>query len=214
MQDLIRFADLAPNLVAYLKAPNKFDFPNVDTPDPKLIFSHKTVREKAADLAKLASKTPLEVWIKDTSQHDIEGVDTPQSKNKEPIQTKILRKFRIVKKTPEKPKESEKPKETSLKPKELDVNNPLSDKTHMPSHAEIVNKAQELYMKDHRDETTLPNEADLKSEEADYLRNAQIELMTSESGHAEKVVMGYVENLRNELNKIGFDVVPLSGFEI
>ena len=165
-QDLMKIADIAPSIEAYLKAPNRFDFPNVDMPDPKLIFSHKTHREQAADLSKLATKAPVEVWIKDTSKHDLEGVDTPNSKNKANILKK--RRFKIVKK--EKVKEElEKAKaETKEKAKALekaeptDLNSPLTD-SHMPSHKEILEHAQQLYMKDngiHQDflGTNLPEE--------------------------------------------------------
>ena len=231
--DLLKVADLAPNISMYLKSPERFDWCGVDMADARLIFSRKSIREKASDLARLAKIKPLELWVKNTGEADIKNIDTPNAKTKG-MQTKILRKFRIVRKQPEKekPKETEKPKEAekpktpekveqkqtekSILPKELDVNNPLSDGSKMPSHKEIVELAQQLYMKDHArfGETTLPTEADLKSEEADYLRKAQVALMTSESGKAEKKVMAYVDDLRNQLNALGFDVVPIAGFEL
>ena len=56
-QDLVRIAEVAPNIEAYLKAPNQFDWKGVDCPDPHLIFEHKSPREKAADLSKLAGES-------------------------------------------------------------------------------------------------------------------------------------------------------------
>ena len=229
-QDLIRIADIAPNIEAYLKAPNRFDWSNVDGPDPKLIFSHKSKREQSADLAKLATKAPIEVWIKDTSQHDIQGVDTPlKAKNKETLKGKIIKKFKVVKKdqveqdakeakkeaekkAAEKPKEAEK---AELKTKE-EANSPLIEGQNMPTHDEIIAKAKELYMHDNARfpelGTNLPEESELREE--GYIKRAQTELLTKEDTKATRVVMDYIGNLKNELEQIGFTIVPIEGFSL
>ena len=219
-QDLVRIAEIAPNIEAYLKSPNEYDWKGVDCADPHLIFEHKSTREKAADLSKMAEKAPIEVWIKDTAQSDIEGVDTPNSKNKANILKK--RRFKIVRKEKVK-EETEKAKvETKEKAKELeraeptDLNSPLTD-SRMPSHKEILEHAQQLYMKDngiHQDflGTNLPEETELREE--GYLKRAQLDLMTKEDTQATRQVMDYVGNIRAELQKIGFDVVPLEGFDV
>ena len=227
VQDLIRMAPIAPNLEAYLKYSNKFDFPNVDTPDPKLIFSHKTRREQAADIAKLATRAPVEVWIKDTSQHDIENVDTPKSKRKETVKEKIIRKFRVekkdkaekdAKKAKEEPKEKQldKPAEkTELKAEEKDATSPLTEEHKMPSKAEILEKAQQLYMADNgrfQDLVGTPEESELREE--GYLKRAQFELLTSTDTKASRQVMDYVGTLKNELEQIGFTIVPIEGFTL
>jgi len=224
-QDLVRMADIAPSLEAYLKAPNKYDFPNVDMPDPKLIFSHKTAREQAADLAKCATKAPVEVWIKDTAKHDLEGVDTPNNKDKAKISEKT-RKFKVVKKEQKKAeveKELKKAEEkTKAEVKELakaEANNPIIESNHkLPSEAEILAEAQRLYQQENfkpiHEETmpeTMPTKGELSEE--GYLQTAKLNLMTKGDTKNERQVFDYVENIRNELQKIGFDVVPISGFD-
>jgi hypothetical protein len=210
--DLLKVADLAPNIGMYLKHPDRFDWSNVDTADARLIFSRKSVREKAADLSKMASRVPLEVWVRDTSQHDLQNIDTPNAKTKG-IQTKILRKFRIVKKD----KKTEKPKdEVTTKPKE-EEHSPLVEGQHMPSEAEILAKAKELWLHDNaRFEdlggTQIPERNELREE--GYLKKAQLALMTSEDTQNERKVLDYVGGLKDELEKIGFTVIPIAGFEI
>ena len=225
MADLIRMADIAPSIEAYIKAPNRFDWANVDGPDPKLIFSHKTKREQSADLAKLATKAPIEVWIKDTSQHDIENVDTPtKAKNKETLKGKIIRKFKVVKKDKAEQEAKEAKKEATEKPKESESielqskeeNSPLIEGHKMPSKAEILEKAKELYMHDNARfpelGTNLPEESELREE--GYIRRAQTELLTSPDTKATRQVMDYVGSLKNELEQIGFTIVPIEGFSL
>ena len=60
--------------------------------------------------------------------------------------------------------------------------------------------------------TNLPEETELREE--GYLKRSQIDLMTKEDGKAATAVMDYVGNIRNELQKIGFDVVPIEGFDV
>jgi hypothetical protein len=218
--DLVKMAEIAPDITAYIKAPNRFDYPGIDTVDPALVFEHKSNRAKAQDLAMLATRTKdVEVWFKHTGEFDLRGIDTPV-KGKKAVKVSVkTKRFKVVKKS-EAAKETEKEiekvesKVAELKKTEPS-DSPLVGGQRLPSHAEIVAKAQELYMKENArfGEETLPTEADLRSEESDYLRRAQLLLMTSEDTLAERKVMDYVEGLRAELQKIGFDVVPLAGFD-
>ncbi len=221
IQDLIKLAPFAPSLEVYLKYPEKYDFPNVDTPDPHLIMSHKTPRERAADLAKCASKAPVEVWVKDTSEHDLEGVDTPNSKNKANILAKI-KQFKIVKKDEKKvevekalAKVEEKVKVELAKAETAPE--PTENKRQLPSVDEIYAEAVKMWQLENNKPGDLmegvanPTRGELREE--GLLNAAKLRLMTSQDGVAERKTFDYVENLRQELNKIGFDVIPISGFD-
>ena len=228
-QDLIRMASIAPNIEVYLKTPERFDFPGIDTPDPKLIFSKKSPRERAADLARLASKAPLELWIKDTSQHDIQGVDTPiKGKKKQELTPK---KFKVVKKEDadkrkkdeakvheelEKVAKTEKVKKElelqaeKIKKEDDDADSPIIGHK-LPSHEEILAKATELFMKAQSKVEglgeTLPELSELQ--EAGYLRDAQLELMRDPGTGASEQVLQYIDSLKAELEPMGFSIVPL-----
>ena len=256
-QDLLKIADLAPDIQAYLHSPNRLDWANVDQVDARLIFSHKTQRQKAADLSKLAEKAPVEAWIKNTAQSDIQNVDTPPLKGKkESVKAKVIRKFKIVKKSEaEKLKakaedanakdrenykrdldsqfregklskeayekarlNAEAPKEKELA--KAEVNDPIIESSHkLPSAKEILERAQELYQKENFKAAygesmpeILPTKLELAEE--GYLQKAKLSLMTSEDTVASRKVFDYVEGLKAELQKIGFDVVPLEGFDV
>ena len=269
----MRFAKIADNIEAYIKTPNEFDWKGIDTPNPSLIFSHKSTREKAADLSKLAKKTNnVELWIKDTSRSDISGVDTPgKAKSKETLKAKVIRKFKIVKKSEaeklkakaedanakdrenykrdldrlfkegkiskeaydrarlnaEKTEELVKAKEVETvkelaKAESPDVvifSSPLTEGQHMPSEEEIYAEAVRMWQKENasaRHEGFLPSTAPTRGElqEEGFLKQAQLSLMTSENTVASRKVMDYIGSLRGELEKIGFDIVPIAGFEL
>jgi hypothetical protein len=204
-QDLIRLAKIAPNISVYLKQPNRFDFPEIDTPDAKLIFKHKSRREQAADLAKLAKLAPIEVWIEKTNRYDIENVDTPprgkavpptEQKSAEP---KTVKRFQVIKK-----KVAEKLK---LKPAREDAEKPTRK---MPSKAEIQQRAKELYMEEQA-KSGLPSITPETSElrENGLLLKAQHELMRGEDSKVESQVLEYVDQLKQELEPMGFSIVPI-----
>jgi hypothetical protein len=46
------------------------------------------------------------------------------------------------------------------------------------------------------------------------LQKAKLDLMTKSDTKASRQVGDYVENLRAELNKIGFEVIPMEGFSV
>lgn len=100
-----------------------------------------------------------------------------------------------------------------------DANSPFLDNSRMPSHEEILAKAQQLYMKDNGKQgyqdlvgTNLPEFSELQEE--GYVRRAQLALMTSEDTVASRKTMDYVGGLRTELEKIGFMVIPMEGFSV
>jgi hypothetical protein len=209
----------------YLAHPNKFDFPNVDMADPRRIFEHKTPREKAADLAKLAKKQPLEVWVRDTSEADLQGVDTPKNKVKAP--TSKRKRFKIIKKS-ERKKQVEKALETVEKKVEVELKELAKVepqkaeeiKRHMPTQDEIYAEAVQMWQSennkpvhgDFMENVANPTRGELQEE--GLLNQAKLKLMTSEDTQASRVTMDYVEGLRAELNKIGFEVIPMEGFSV
>jgi AAA15 family ATPase/GTPase len=200
--DLAKQAQIAPNLEVWLRSPASSDFPGVDV---KLSTNPVERKKQAEDLAKIATEKKLEVEVR-------------EPKNEKPI-----RRFRILKKEEAEKLKEQKQKskaETIEKPqKELkqkeDDNSPLIEGHKMPSKAEILEKAQQLYMADNgrfQDlvGTNLPEESELREE--GYLKRAQIELMTSTDTKATRQVMDYVGTLKNDLEQIGFTIVPIEGF--
>jgi phage gp29-like protein len=194
-------APLAPSLDVYLKAPNKYDFPNVDQPDPQLIFSHKTHRQQAADLAKLATKAPVEVWVRNTARHDIENVDTPIHRKKRAVLPAKTHKFRVKRKEVEKGElaEAEKPKEKKPRGRKL------------PTKEEILEKATEIAMINQVKqgiEPITPETSELL--ESGVFEEARRELMTGEDTVVNTQILEYVDLLKTELEPMGFSIVPLS----
>ena len=182
-QDLHKYADIAPNIVAYLRSPSELDWQGVDTP---------------SKLAELTKKGKVEMTIKDGSKKD-----KPKT-----------HRFKVVKKTDVK----KEPEKQELK---AEANNPIKEESahKLPSAKEILEKAQQLYMKDNGRMdyqegvgTNLPERNELAEE--GYLQKAKLALMTSEDTVASRQVGDYVENLRTELNKLGFEVIPMEGFSV
>jgi hypothetical protein len=60
--------------------------------------------------------------------------------------------------------------------------------------------------------TNLPERNELQEE--GYLNRAKLSLMTSQDTQASRQVLDYVGKMREELSKLGFDVVPISGFDV
>jgi hypothetical protein len=193
-------APLAPSLDVYLKSPDRYDFPNVDTPDPKLIFSHKTHRQQAADLAKLATKAPVEVWIRNTAEHDVQNVDTPIHRKRAVLPAKT-HKFKVKRKAEkEELAEAEKPKEKKSKHRGR----------KLPTKEEILEKAKEISMIDQVKqgiEPITPEESELK--ETGLFEQARDELMRGEDTIISEDVLRYVDELKAELAPMGFTVTPL-----
>jgi hypothetical protein len=194
-QDLLRLAPIAPNIEVYMAAPNRYDWPGVDVPDPALIFSHKTRREQASDLAKLAGKAPLEIWIEHTNRYDFDNIDTPRGGKAVPLVeqktavTKTVRRFHILKKKIAEPAREEPTRK-------------------MPSKAEIEQHAREIFMEEQA-KTGLPSITPEVSElrEAGLIQKAQAELMRSETTVADSQVEQYIHDLGAELEPLGYAIV-------
>lgn len=184
-QDLHKYADIAPNISVYLKAPGEYDWQGIDTPD------------KLAFLAK--EKGSVEITVKDAS-----AKDKPKT-----------HRYKIKPKTEAKKEEAEKPKELKA-----ESNNPIIGSSHkLPTEKEILAKAQELYQKENfksiNEESmpeTLPTKGELSEE--GYLQKAKLALMTSQDTVASRKTMDYIDNLRGELEKIGFTIEPIAGFDV
>lgn len=183
--DLIRLAPLAPNIEAYLKAPNRYDWPGVDCIEGSF-------PEQAQGIAKLSSE-----------EKDVELVV-----NSKVAQTK---KFKVV--------EKDKAKEETIKElKRIDEQADKTVKTNLPSSEEIYQEAVRLWHKENTkpvhegflENVASPTRQELKEE--GYLNQAKLNLMTSDDTVASRQTLDYVDNIRVELEKIGFTVIPIEGF--
>jgi hypothetical protein len=185
-QDLVRLAKISPNISVYVKSPNRFDIPGVDTVQPALLFSRRSKRSRVADLAKLARRAPLQLWIGNINRYDLEGVDTPPK-------DKHVRRFKILSR---KDAKKEKPIETRVRT--------------LPTKEEILERAKEKFM-DEQSRRGLPaitpEESELK--ESGLFEVARSELMRSDKTKADSQILQYIGELRNELEQFGFTVVPL-----
>jgi hypothetical protein len=192
-QDLLKMAEIAPSVEAWLKCPNRLDLPGLDTPDAALVFSHRSKRSQAQDLARAARrKVPVEIWIGDPSKVDLQGVDTPGSKKPKP------RRFKVVEKEEGKKLELKRATEEKKEGRKL------------PTKAEILERAQELH-KVELVKQGLPvisaEEKELK--ESGTFEEARADLMRGEKSKADPQIEAYVHDLNGELEPLGFQVVPI-----
>jgi hypothetical protein len=168
-----------------------------------LIFSHRSPRQQAADLARIATKAPVEVWIKDVSEHDIENIDTPLSSKPLP---KKSRKYRVVRK--EKADELENVETEKLERKAK------AKGRRLPTKAEILEKATQMVMEDQVKqglEPVTPEETELN--ESGVFEEARRNLMTGEDTFANSQFLQYVDALKQELEPMGFTVISLAESE-
>jgi hypothetical protein len=194
--DLLKMADIAPSVSAWLKCPNRLDLPGLDTPDAELVFSHRSKRSQAQDLARAAKrKVSVEVWIGDPSKVDLKGIDTPSSKKPKP------RRFKVV----------EKGKADAVELKRSESKKAEEKKHTLPTKTQILEKAQAI----HKEELVkggLPvvsaEESELK-ETGDFER-ARNELMRGEQSKADSQVLQYIDDLRKELEPLGFSIIEAS----
>jgi hypothetical protein len=185
-QDLHKFADIAPNITVYLKAPCEWDWPGVDTP---------------SKLAELTRKGNVELVVKDSSKKD--KLKTHRYKIKKKDANKELKK-----------------KQELAKADVVMFNVPLAEKGHkLPTEKEILAEAQRLYQKEnfkaiHNE--SMPEQMPTKGElqEEGLLNAAKLNLMTSQDTQASRSVLDYVDGLRQQLEKIGFTVEPIAGFDV
>jgi hypothetical protein len=189
-------------------------------------FEGRSKLSQKLDLHRFAKvTTDIIAYLHSPTELDWQGVDDPASlakfaekKGSAHIVVKEEKgnkthHFKVKKKTEDK-KETEK---VGLAKSEN--TNPILEKpTHkLPSEKEILEHAQQLYMKDNgrRDYqegvgTNLPERTELKEE--GYLQKAKLDLMTSEDTQASRATFDYIDNLRGQLEKIGFTIEPIQGF--
>lgn len=180
-QDLHKFAEIAPNITVYLKAPCEWDWPGVDNP---------------ASLAKLAKeKGSVGMVVKDGK-------------------AKKTHNFKVVKK-------SEVKKEPEKQELKAESNNPIKEESShkLPTEKEIYDRAVEMYQSENfkpRHEDSAPEVNPTKGELAEegYLQKAKLDLMTKTDTKASRDVMDYVDGIRQQLEKIGFTVEPIAGFDV
>lgn len=206
--DLVKMAEIAPNITAYIRSPNRYDWRGVDTVDPSLVFEHKSVKAKVADLSKLAKRTKdVEVWFKHTAEYDMQGIDTPPNNKKRARVPEKTTRFKVVTK-----KEAKQEAEKVLKVAGQEQTKTEKAKGRkLPSREEILQRAKEMFM-DYQARLQLPTTTPELEElqELGLIQRAQSELMRSESTIADEHILKYVDELRVELEPMGFAIVPLS----
>ncbi|MCL5949756.1 MAG: hypothetical protein M1490_04695 [Candidatus Bathyarchaeota archaeon] len=198
IQDLTRIAQVAPNIDAYIQDPNKFDIPYVDMP--------KSQQETIEQLCRLASKEPCDVTIKDK--------EAKKSKR-----VRIVKKETVKSEIEKAVKEAEDKMIAELMTSE---NSPILEdkpKRRLPTQEEILAEAQQIWLKDNNaavhegffEGVSAPEKGELAEE--GYLQKAKLKLMTTQDTFAERQTSDYLDSMRQQLNKLGFDIVPISGFE-
>lgn len=181
--DMIRLAPFAPNIEVYLKSPNRFDWPGID--------HAKNLTEQAKEISD----------IKATNGDVSLVVKNPEA----------TKQFKVVEK--DKAKD-----ETEKELKRAEEQADKTTKNNLPTTEEIYAEAVRLWRKENTKpvhEGFLENVADPTREELKeegYLNQAKLNLMTSDDTVASRQTLDYVDNVRVELEKIGFTVIPIEGF--
>jgi hypothetical protein len=190
--NLMRFAEISPSVIVYLQC-----WKGLSNADMIKVMESKGDKEKAENLAAIANqKGSATMLIQDNSKKGLVS----------------RHHFKVIKK-------SEAKKEPEKQELKAEANNPIKEESHLPSEKEIYDKAVEMYQKEnfkpvHGDSglETAPIKSELAEE--GYLQKAKLALMTSEDTQASRQVFDYVGKMREELSKLGFDVVPISGFDV
>lgn len=195
--DLAKQAPVTSDLEIWLRSPATLDFPRVDV---KLSANPVERRKQAEDLVQVAAGKKLEVEVR------------------EPKRKKPIKRFRILKKEdaeklkkePEQSKtETPEVKESTSKTEE---NREETPKRRMPSKAEILQRAKEMFM-EQQARTGLPAIAPEESElkETGLFDLARADLMRGEDTKADPQILQYISNLAAELEGMGFSIVPIGG---
>lgn len=183
--DMIRLAPFAPNIEVYLKSPNRFDWPGID--------HAKNLTEQAKEISDIKATT-----------------DDVSLVVKNPETTK---QFKVIEK--DKAKD-----ETEKELKRAEEQADKTTKNNLPTTEEIYAEAVRLWRKENTKpvhEGFLENVADptrQELKEEGYLNQAKLNLMTSDDTVAARQTLDYVDNIRVELEKIGFTVIPIEGFSV
>lgn len=175
-------------------------------------MEQRSLRAIKIDLAKDAkpAKT-VSQWLSSPNRYDIPGIDTKGAKLIIKTRDGKELKFKVRKKKRGKTKK-EKPKKKADKKKEKEVRKKEKKerKTRkIPMKEEIVEKAKELYIKEHAKAgiiPTTPEETELK--EGGYFEEARRQLMQSETTQISREEMQYIRAMIEELEKYGYEVIP------
>ena len=121
-QDARMIAQIAPNLSVYLRNPDRFDLPFIDLPQEQ--------SEMIRTICQLANKKPCELHVKD-------------------IETKRVKKLKVVKKKDVKAETEKEIKKLEEKAQLAKVN-PIVEgpESYVPSEKEIYDEAVRLWMKE------------------------------------------------------------------
>ena len=205
--DLAKEAPKAENLEMWLHSPASLDIPGIDSP---LSMNPKERQQQVKAIAETASKRVVEIQVKSSTK-----------------QGQKIKRFRVVPKAKAKAetekalKEIEKKTETEIKElAKVDAPKAKEIASHLPSQEEIYAEAVKMWQLENNkgvhegfmENVANPTRGELQEE--GLLNQAKLRLMTSQDTVASRQTMDYVENIRNELQKIGFDVVPISGFDV
>lgn len=185
-------------------------------------FQRRSKRAQQQDLRRIAAIAPnIEVYLEHPDKYDFPGVDVPndqqnvidslcqatcksgtcdvQVKDKA---TKTSKRVRIV-------KAENNAFELKKAVDEAEAETKKAGR-RLPSKEEIYQKAVELWRQQNNylDNVANPSPEELKEEE--LLNRAKIALMTSADTDASREVDDFLLNTRQQLNAIGFDIVPLA----
>ena len=188
-QDISKQAPIAPNLEVWLRSPATLDFPGVDV---KLSANPVERRKQAEDLVQIATKKALEIEMR------------------KPNDKKPLRRFRVVKKEEAEKLELNKkpPQETEMVEQKLS-SEPKGRK--LPTKEEILQRAKEMFMEQQARlglPAITPEETELK--EAGLFDQARADLMRGEDTKTDPQILQYIDNLKAELEPMGFSIVQLN----
>jgi hypothetical protein len=236
-QDLHKFASIAPNISVYLKAPGEWDWKGVDTPSKlaeltkksnvEIVVKDESIKEKPKthrykvlrkDLAKKETEKELKRLEKEQEKVKAKSASAKDRENYKRDLDRLFREGKISKEVYERARLNEIEALVKAEPDVVNFTVPIIDSHKLPTQKEIYDKAAEMYMAEnfkpkHGESMpeTLPTKGELSEE--GYLQAAKLDLMTSEDTQASRKVLDYVDGLRQELEKIGFTVEPISGFD-
>jgi hypothetical protein len=186
-------------------------------------FESRSKRSQCQDLRMSAPIAKnITVYLKSPGELDWLGVDNPGTLSKlarkgsqieiNDSKAKKKHRFKVVKKTEKKPEKQE------LK---SEANNPTKEESShkLPTEKEIYDRAVRMYQEEnfsprHGDSAPEVNPTKGELSEEGWLQKAKLDLMTKTDTKASRDVMDYVDNIRQELEKIGFTVEPMQGFDV
>ncbi len=196
-----------------------------DTSLAKQSFERRPKLSQKQDLHRFATIAPdIVAYLRSPAEFDWQGVDDPTSLAKiaekgsvhmviKDGKAKKTHNFKVVKKT----EATKEPEKIELKTKDNPIKEESSRK--LPSEKEIYDRAVEMYQEEnfkpkYGDSAPEVNPTKGELAEEGFLQRAKLDLMTKTDTKASRDVMDYVDNVRQELEKIGFTVEPIAGFDV